>query len=135
MKIIKTEQDAQDFWALIPDESSSFWPAISTDFNGVLDTYSFWPGYVKDWDPAEGVEEFLQNLRERFSTLIVFTATIPLDSVAQWLKRYDLAKYVDFLSAWKLPSSVYIDDKAVCHRGNFSETLREVDNFKPHWEK
>lgn len=135
MKLIKDELAVQDFWLLVPKDNSPLWPVICIDFNGVIDTYDGWPGYVRDYAPAEGVHNFLKELRKYFNTIVVFTATIPLTTVKVWLEVNNLDPHVDFLTNWKLPAVVYIDDKAVCHRGDFDETLEQAISFKAHWEE
>jgi hypothetical protein len=30
---------------------------------------------------------------------------------------------------------VFIDDRAVCFRGTFDDTLRQIDTFTAHWER
>jgi hypothetical protein len=30
---------------------------------------------------------------------------------------------------------VFVDDRAVCFRGDFEKTLREIDAFAAHWER
>jgi hypothetical protein len=29
---------------------------------------------------------------------------------------------------------VFVDDRAVCFRGNYEETLEEIARFRAHWE-
>jgi hypothetical protein len=34
----------------------------------------------------------------------------------------------------RVAAHVFVDDRAVCFRGDFGETLREIDRFSAHWE-
>jgi len=34
----------------------------------------------------------------------------------------------------KPAAHVFIDDRAVCFRGDFDDTLRQVDAFAAHWK-
>lgn len=124
----------QAFWDSVPDNSSPIWPVICLDFNGVFDKYAGWNGQVEDYPIADGIEEFLTALRTDYNTIIVQTATMPLERVIRWLKEHNLEQYIDYVSNHKPPADCYVDDRAVCHRGNFEETLLAVKNFKPHWQ-
>lgn len=126
--------DPYIFWESINTEESPNWPVISVDFNGVLDTYSGWSGKVEHFEPAKGTRQFLQELRKRFKTIIVHTATIPVDSVMDWFNKYGMADLIDYVTNHKVPAVVYVDDRAVCHHGNFEETLQAIDEFKVWWE-
>lgn len=121
------------FWNTILTEASPHWPVICVDFNGVLDQYKGYNGTVEYTEPAAGVEEFLRYLAVAFNTVVIFTATIPIEGVLEWLEKYDLAQYVTFISNWKVPAAVYVDDRAITHRGNFTETLKEIESFAPWW--
>jgi hypothetical protein len=129
MKIL----DPQWFWDNLKTEESPLWPVVCIDLNGVLDVYAGWNGFVEKCPPAEGVETFLSVIRMFFNTVIILTATMPLDSPIEWLHEHNLSQYVDYITNHKPPAQVYIDDKAVCHKGDFKETLREAVCFKPHW--
>lgn len=125
--------DPQEFWDSIPDETSDVWPVICLDFNGVFDQYPGWEGMVKDYPPAEGIEQFLFELTHRFNTIVVCSATLPISRVSSWLYQQGLAQYIDYVTNHKPPSTVYVDDKAVTHRGDFKETLEAIEKFIPHW--
>jgi hypothetical protein len=107
---------------------------ICVDFNGVLDQYQGWNGQVEYSPPASGAREFLQALSKQFNTIVIFTATIPIDGVADWFKQYDLDQYITWLSNRKVPAQCYVDDKAVCHTGDFLDTLEKIKNFTPFWK-
>jgi len=34
----------------------------------------------------------------------------------------------------KPAAHVFVDDRAVCFRGDFDATLRDIDTFSAHWE-
>lgn len=125
--------DPQEFFDSLYDEDSPAWPVISVDLNGVLDIYSGWAGKVEEFPAHPQAAEFLQALREVFHTIVVFTATQPVEYAMAWLEKNGLAQYVDYCTNWKVPSFVYLDDRAVCFRGNYQETLEEIRRFVPHW--
>ena len=111
-------------------------PAVVVDFNGVLDTFKGWTGRVQDYDPAEGALDFVRRLKEElgYKTVFVLTATMPIESVVAWIRRYGFDQYVDYVTNHKVPAQVYVDDRAVLHSGDFNETLEKIRGFKPHWE-
>jgi len=126
--------DGQIFFDSIPTEDNPIWPVIVVDFNGVCDQYGVWHGEVEFYPPAEGVAEFLQDLRTLgFNTIVVCTATMPVELVEEWFVEHHLDVLVDYVTNHKPPASVYVDDRAVTHKGDFKETLRAVVGFKPHW--
>lgn len=135
MEIIKTEEDIERFWSLVPTEDSPFWPVIGLDLDGTLNEFQGWPGYVRNYDPLEGVENFLAQLTVRFPTIAIITATRPIERVAAWLEQYNLDRYIDFISNVKLPCALYLDDKGLYFTGDYNEALESIDIFKPHWEK
>jgi phosphoglycolate phosphatase-like HAD superfamily hydrolase len=106
--------------------------AVCVDLNGVLDTYTGWQGEVTWHEPRAGAAEFLQSIRERGYTVVVLTVRYPGDARA-WLEEHGLLAYVDEVTNQKPAAFAYIDDRAVCFRGEFDETLRELDAFRPHW--
>jgi hypothetical protein len=107
---------------------------VCIDLNGVLDTYAGWQGEVTWHPPRPGARAFLQALRARGFEVVVLTVRRPEDAW-QWLETHDLAAYVSDVTDRKPPAFVYIDDRALCFRGAFDETLRQMDCFQPHWER
>ena len=115
----------------MPDESADRIACV--DLNGVLDAYGGWRGADHFDPPRPGAREFLTGLRARGFRVVVFTTRWPGD-VRQWLEQYDLADLVDDVTDRKPAAYVFVDDRAVCFRGDFDATLREIDNFSAHWE-
>jgi hypothetical protein len=54
--------------------------------------------------------------------------------VRRWLRRYNLDALVDDVTDRNPAAHVFVDDRAVCFRGDVPETLREIDGFAAHWE-
>lgn len=107
------------------------------DFNGVFDQYEGWTGEVRSFPPASGIDQFLIQLRENFKTIIVCSATMPIESVQAWIAEHELNHLVDYVTNHKPPAVVYVDDKAVRHEGDFDQTLSLILNggMKAHWQK
>jgi hypothetical protein len=108
-------------------------PIACVDLNGVLDTYTGWQG-SEHWDePRPGAAEFLRALNERGLRVVVHT-TRWADDAEAWLREHGLRELVSEVTDRKPAAFVFIDDRAVRFRGDFAETLREVDEFRAHWE-
>lgn len=105
---------------------------VCIDLNGVLDTYAGWQGEVTWHAPRDGAADFLRAIRARGFAVVVLTVRRP-DEARRWLDRHGLAAYVDDVTDRKPPAFAYIDDRALCFRGTFADTLRELDAFRPHW--
>jgi hypothetical protein len=107
-------------------------PIVCVDFNGVLDRYEGWRGPNHFDAPRAGAREFLEALSERGYTVVVFTTRYAPD-VWQWLLAHDLDSLVADVTDRKPAAHVFVDDRAICFRGDFSSTLEEIDVFTAHW--
>jgi hypothetical protein len=105
---------------------------ICIDLNGVLDTYRGWQGYVSWHPPRAGAADFLRALRERGFRVVVLTARDP-DEARRWLDDHGLAQLVDEVTNQKPAAFAYVDDRAVCFRGDFADALEGLRTFEPHW--
>jgi len=76
---------------------------------------------------------WLEALRARGLRVVVFTTRYP-DDVRDWLREYGLDCLVDEVTDRKPAAYVFVDDRAVCFRGDFNQTLRDIDRFAAHWE-
>lgn len=135
-KIIRPDQ-VELYWEMTKTTDHPAWPTISiadtvvVDFNGVLDQYAGWNGYIQDYPPADGAENFLINLRETFNTIIICSAT-PYRHVYRWLRQYGLLDKVDFITNIKLPAAVYVDDRATRFWGDFEDCLYQSEQALKH---
>lgn len=108
-------------------------PMVCVDFNGVLDAYTGWRGPAHFDPPRDGARECLEQLRARRFRVVIFTLRWP-DDVWRWLREHRLDHLVDEVTDTKPAAHVFIDDRAVCFRGDFAATLEEIDGFAAHWE-
>jgi hypothetical protein len=108
-------------------------PIVCVDFNGVLDTYTGWRGADHFDPPWPGAREFLDALCRRGYRIVIFTARHQ-DDVWAWMRRYRLDGFVDEVTNRKPPAHVFVDDRAVCFRGDYHATLADIDAFAAHWE-
>ena len=108
-------------------------PIVCVDLNGVLDSYTGWKD-PDHWDPPRpGAGEFLRSLTERGYDVVVFTTRHHVQA-RRWLREHGLLMYVSAVTRRKPAAHVFVDDRAVCFRGDFDETLRSVECFRAHWE-
>lgn len=107
---------------------------ILIDLDGVLNDYGKEP-YDENFIPEikSGAKEFIEKLSE-FAELYLFTSRNLMLS-AKWLFDNRIDKYFKDITNTKLPSYLYIDDRCVCFRGNFDQTLREIQNFNVYWKQ
>lgn len=109
-------------------------PVVCVDVNGVLDLYTGWKD-PDHWDPPrEGAQAFLRSLAESGFCVVIFT-TRHQTQVRRWLRDHGLLEHVSAITSRKPPAHVFVDDRAVCFRGDFDDTLRRIAEFKAHWEK
>jgi hypothetical protein len=108
-------------------------PLVCVDFNGVLDSYTGWRGPSHFDPPRPGAREFLEGLVSRGFAVVIFTTRYP-DDVWKWLDEFDLRRLVHDVTDRKPAAHVFVDDRAVCFRGDFTRTLEEIDTFSAHWE-
>ena len=114
--------------AEIPDSEAR----ASCDLDGVLTLGQGKTPY--DFAPMRpGAQAFLRELHERYQEVIIHTAR-PTDAAKNWLRENGLLKYAAAVTNTKLPSKVYIDDRAVEFQGDFKATLRSIKDFLPHWQ-
>jgi cation transport ATPase len=107
---------------------------VCVDLNGVLDAYTGWRG-PEHWDPPRaGAETFLQSLHENGFRIVIFT-TRHAEDAKRWLDEHGLTRYVDDVTDRKPAAHVFVDDRAVCFRGDFDATLADVVSFTAHWEQ
>jgi hypothetical protein len=106
---------------------------VCVDFNGVLDSYHGWRGPQHFDPPRPGARQFLEALEARGYDVVIFTTRFP-DDVWRWLDVHRLRDLVRDVTDRKPAAHVFIDDRAVCFRGDFDRTLDEVDRFLAHWE-
>jgi hypothetical protein len=108
-------------------------PIVCVDLNGVLDTYQGWQGPDHFDPPRPGARAFLEALAARGYAVVLFT-TRYADDVWRWLDANGLAPLVTEVTDRKPAAHVFVDDRAICFRGDFSVTLEAIDNFAAHWE-
>jgi hypothetical protein len=108
-------------------------PIVCVDLDGVLNSFDGWKGADFFHPPRPGARAFLAALNGQGYRVLVFTVRWG-PHVEEWLKVQGLAEYVDEVTDKKPPAHVYVDDRAICFRGDFEKTLEQIGGFRAHWE-
>ena len=106
---------------------------ILIDLDGVLNRYGqekFDKNYIPDL--KDGAKEFIEKLSDEANLYLFTTRNLLLAS--KWLIKNNLDKYFTDVSNNKIPSFLSIDDRTICFKGNYNETLSDILRFKPYWE-
>ena len=106
---------------------------ILIDLDGDLSDYGKEP-YKENVIPEmkEGAKYFIEEL-SNFGELYLFTSRNLMLST-KWLIKNQIDKYFKDVTNTKLPSYLYIDDRCICFRGEYSQALDEIKKFKVYWE-
>lgn len=111
---------------------------ICLDFDGVMSDYHGWRGEDHLDPPRPGLRAFLEALTAQGYTLVIHT-TRDRTAIYSWLIEYRLDEVFDHdpdrIVRAKPPAVAYIDDRAVCFRGDYDATLQEVLTFRAYWEE
>src|SRR3954471_6188707 len=108
-------------------------PIVFVDLNGALERYPDGSHKTHGDPPRPGAEECLRQLNERGYRVVVFT-TRWADDARAWLAEHGLDRWVSEVTDKKPAAHVFVDDRAVCFRGDYEETLEEIFRFRAHWE-
>lgn len=109
---------------------------ICLDFDGVCNTYRGWKGKEVLFEPAEGLTEFLQELKNRRYEVVVHS-TRPAAKLKAWFKKHGLLGLVDGFPQDKPPAVAYVDDRGIRFLGSFDSLLHSIDlhGTEPWWLK
>lgn len=107
---------------------------ILIDLDGVLNNYG-----KEKFDEFKmptikrGAKKFIKELSQN-AELYLFTSR-NLISSTKWLIEHQLDQYFKDVTNIKIPSYLYIDDRTICFRGDYRETLKEIKQFRVYWNK
>ena len=106
---------------------------ILIDLDGVLNEYGKEP-YDENSIPEikTGAIEFIKELN-KIGELYLFTSRNLMLST-KWLIKNKIDKYFKDVTNIKLPSYLYIDDRCVCFKGEYAQTIKEIKEFKIYWK-
>lgn len=112
----------------------SYIPTVCLDFDGVIHAYtSGWKGVDVTPDPVvPGIAEVIDQLRERgYRVVVVSTrcaSPFGMGAVRKYLRDNDIV--VDDVLAEKPPAICYVDDRAICFRGDTAGLYDQIINFR-----
>src|SRR5260221_12798796 len=105
---------------------------VSIDLDGTLSVSGgTGPNVIAPMRP--GARFFLEKLHGLGYEVVVFTARDVIPAKA-WLRQNGLMRFVNDVTNTKLPSKVILDDRAIRFDGDFTKSLKEIEDFKAHWE-
>ena len=115
-------------------EIENFKKKILVDLDGVLNEYGTEP-FDEDYIPEikEGAKEFIKEL-SLSAELYLFT-TRNLMLAVKWLIKNGIDNYFKDVTNIKIPSFLYIDDRSICFRGKYDETIKEIEKFNVYWKE
>lgn len=103
------------------------------DLDGVLNEYK--GNYDENYIPEikKDAKEFIKELSQTAELYLFTTRNLLLSS--KWLISNEIDKYFKDVTNVKIPSYLYIDDRCICFKGNYKETLKEITNFQAYWKQ
>jgi len=106
---------------------------LCLDFDGVIHSYtSGWQGEAAIPDPPiHGVDKAIELLRQRYRVVVHSARSRTAagrDAMQRWLTKHGIE--VDEVCEHKPPATAYIDDRAICFRGNWDDTMDAIREFR-----
>lgn len=108
------------------------------DFDGVIHSYvsRFTSAEIIPDEPVDGIKEAIDEIRKAGYVVAVVSSRAASEegkaAIREYLDRYGIR--VDDITWKKLPAICYIDDRAICFRGDTSSLLSQIRSFRP-WNK
>ncbi|MEX1015087.1 MAG: hypothetical protein WDZ80_08095 [Candidatus Paceibacterota bacterium] len=111
------------------------------DFDGVIAKYEGFQGKEHETEPIKEVVNAIRKLKDEGHTIII-NSTRGDEFLRKYCEKHNIP--VDYFNenpefdsdGDKPVASVYIDDRAICYKGQTSEELiKELKDFKAYWEK
>ena len=113
---------------------SNFKKKILIDLDGVLNEYGkdkFDENHIPEI--KNGAREFVEELSRQFD-LYLFTSRSMLIA-SKWLIEDNLDKFFKDVTNIKIPAFLHIDDRAICFKGSYNDTLKEIRKFSVYWKQ
>lgn len=115
---------------------------ICIDIDGTLVKYTEWSGPNNFGEVLPDAAEATQKLHANGWYIIIYTTRADNEATGKFL--HDNGFYFDSINGnpfqpenaegGKPFADVYVDDRALCFKGDWKQTLKDIENFKP-WEK
>ncbi len=113
---------------------TKFVKKVLIDLDGVLNEYGkekFDENHIPNI--KKGAKKFLKEISQNHELHLFTTRNLLLAS--KWLIENNIDHYFKDVTSVKIPSFLYIDDRTICFKGNYQETLNEIKNFQVYWKK
>ncbi|MDR1220419.1 MAG: hypothetical protein LBK73_12530, partial [Treponema sp.] len=116
---------------------------VAVDFDGVINSYiSGWKGPTETDEPVLSAAESLKTLYERGYKVVIFSTRANtregIDAIREYLRKHtennELADAIE-VTDQKPIADMYIDDRAIPFNGDWEETLKRIEEFKPWTER
>jgi hypothetical protein len=116
---------------------------IAVDFDGVINSYtSGWKGATETDEPVLSAATAIDGLFNRGYKLVIFStrANTPegVQTIREYLRKHtennELADTIE-ITDQKPIADMYIDDRAIPFTGDWTQTLEQIETFKPWIEK
>lgn len=114
---------------------------IAFDFDGVIATYEGFVAHNHVRDPNPEILRAIDLLKEKGYKIMVHS-TRGDTFLEEYCKRFSIP--VDYINRHSFRQGenpgkpiafVYVDDRAICYRGDTAESLvSQIDNFKAYWQ-
>lgn len=114
---------------------------IAFDFDGVIASYN---GFVSKEDVREPNTEVIRAMKllQEKGFKILLHSTRGDEFLRKYCERFSVPfDYINHRpdiagdNPGKPIASIYIDDRAICYKGEAAEALvSEIENFKPYWQ-
>ena len=113
---------------------------IAIDFDGVLHLYitPFDGTDIIPDPPVEGALGAIKSLYSQGYKIVIFSARAKDNSakaaIWSWLRKYGFTQYISVVTNIKPTAKVIVDDKAIQFKGDWFQTLKDIENFEP-WQE
>jgi hypothetical protein len=116
---------------------------VAVDFDGVINSYkSGGQGPTETDEPVLSAAESLKTLYNRGYKVVIFSTRANtregIDTIREYLRKHtennELADTIE-ITGQKPIADMYIDDRAIPFNGDWEETLKRIEEFKPWKEK
>lgn len=112
---------------------------ICVDFDGVIAQYDGFKGNDIFGDPIDGVQSAMEVLKKKGFTIIIFTTRTASSKLKKYLNDNHIT--YDYINenpdqpkgsnSGKPIADIYLDDRAICFKGNWKYALESIASFIP----
>ena len=115
---------------------------VCIDLDGTLIHYEEWQGEEHFGQVLSGASDATKKLHEKGWYIIIYTTRANKSILTRFLSNnkieFDAINENPYqpqnAKGGKPIAEVYVDDRALCFKGNWTQTIKEITEFKP-WEK